>query len=73
MPTHHASRITINVSGSVRFAYLTVIHRVELVRALKMTSRLKRKLGELGIDTSSRKANENFCLVRSNTLFRFSL
>lgn len=28
-----------------------------------MTSRLKRKLGELGIDTSSRKANENFCLI----------
>lgn len=30
----------------------------------EMTSRLKRKLGELGVDTSSRKANENFCLVR---------
>src|SRR6266571_2794814 len=28
-----------------------------------MTSRLKRKLGEIGVDTSSRKANENFCLV----------
>jgi hypothetical protein len=29
------------------------------------TARLKRKLGDLGIDTSSRKANENFCLVRN--------
>ncbi len=29
-----------------------------------MTSRLKRKLNDLGIDTSSSKANENFCLVR---------
>jgi len=28
-----------------------------------MTSRLKRKLGDLGVDTTSRKANENFCLV----------
>ncbi|CAA7269265.1 unnamed protein product [Cyclocybe aegerita] len=28
-----------------------------------MTSRLKRKLGDLGVDTSSRKANENFCLI----------
>lgn len=28
-----------------------------------MTSRLKRKLGELGIDTTSRQANENFCLI----------
>ncbi|KAF8806855.1 DUF1604-domain-containing protein [Phlegmacium glaucopus] len=28
-----------------------------------MTTRLKRKLGELGVDTSSRKANENFCLI----------
>jgi G patch domain-containing protein 1 len=27
-------------------------------------NRLKRKLGELGVDTSSRRANENFCLVR---------
>ncbi|KAG0694131.1 hypothetical protein DFH29DRAFT_961354 [Suillus ampliporus] len=27
------------------------------------TTRLKRKLGDLGIDTSSRKANENFCLI----------
>ncbi|KAG2141951.1 hypothetical protein DEU56DRAFT_795742 [Suillus clintonianus] len=27
------------------------------------TARLKRKLGDLGIDTSSRKANENFCLI----------
>jgi hypothetical protein len=30
------------------------------------TARLKRKLGDLGIDTSSRKANENFCLVREH-------
>lgn len=29
-----------------------------------MTSRLKRKLNDLGVDTSSSKANENFCLVR---------
>ncbi|PFH50306.1 hypothetical protein AMATHDRAFT_75708 [Amanita thiersii Skay4041] len=28
-----------------------------------MTSRLKRKLGELGVDTSSNRANENFCLI----------
>ena len=28
-----------------------------------MTSRLKRKLGDLGIDPSSSKANESFCLV----------
>ncbi|EIW75240.1 hypothetical protein CONPUDRAFT_147355 [Coniophora puteana RWD-64-598 SS2] len=27
------------------------------------TSKLKRKLGDAGIDTSSRKANENFCLI----------
>ncbi len=27
------------------------------------TGRLKRKLGDLGVDTSSRKANESFCLV----------
>ncbi|KAG2357773.1 hypothetical protein BDR07DRAFT_1473341 [Suillus spraguei] len=27
------------------------------------TARLKRKLGDLGINTSSRKANENFCLI----------
>ncbi|KIJ65418.1 hypothetical protein HYDPIDRAFT_27428 [Hydnomerulius pinastri MD-312] len=27
------------------------------------TARLKRKLGDLGVDTSSRKANENFCLI----------
>ena len=26
-------------------------------------NRLKRKLGELGVDVSSRKANESFCLV----------
>ncbi|KAF9466188.1 hypothetical protein BDZ94DRAFT_1252313 [Collybia nuda] len=26
-------------------------------------SRLKRKLGDLGVDTSSRKANESFCLI----------
>lgn len=35
------------------------------------TARLKRKLGDLGVDTSSRKANENFCLVR-NKLFLLS-
>ena len=29
-----------------------------------MTSRLKRKLNDLGVDTASTKANENFCLVR---------
>ncbi|KAJ3532797.1 hypothetical protein NM688_g7372 [Phlebia brevispora] len=28
-----------------------------------MTSRLKRKLNDLGVDTSSHKANENFCLI----------
>ncbi|KAF8159383.1 hypothetical protein B0H34DRAFT_654370 [Crassisporium funariophilum] len=28
-----------------------------------MTSRLKRKLGDLGVDTSSRRATENFCLI----------
>ena len=28
-----------------------------------MTSRLKRKLNDLGVDTTSSKANENFCLV----------
>ncbi|KAF5375309.1 hypothetical protein D9757_009683 [Collybiopsis confluens] len=28
-----------------------------------MTSRLKRKLGDIGVDTHSAKANENFCLI----------
>ncbi|KAG5644860.1 hypothetical protein DXG03_007501 [Asterophora parasitica] len=28
-----------------------------------MSSRLKRKLGDLGVDTSSRRANESFCLI----------
>ncbi|KAI0792217.1 hypothetical protein C8Q75DRAFT_792313 [Abortiporus biennis] len=28
-----------------------------------MTTRLKRKLNDLGVDTSSSKANENFCLI----------
>ena len=28
-----------------------------------MTSRLKRKLGDIGVDSSSSKANESFCLV----------
>lgn len=28
-----------------------------------MTSRLKRKLNDLGVDVSSSKANESFCLV----------
>ncbi|KAJ3912518.1 hypothetical protein F5877DRAFT_53947 [Lentinula edodes] len=28
-----------------------------------MTSRLKRKLGDIGVDTSSARANENFCLI----------
>ncbi|KAI5122486.1 hypothetical protein M0805_001395 [Coniferiporia weirii] len=28
-----------------------------------MTSRLKRKLGNLGVDTASAKANESFCLI----------
>ncbi|KAF9525952.1 hypothetical protein CPB83DRAFT_877046 [Crepidotus variabilis] len=28
-----------------------------------MTSRLKRKLGDIGVDVSSKKANENFCLI----------
>ncbi|KAF9234104.1 hypothetical protein BU15DRAFT_53028 [Melanogaster broomeanus] len=27
------------------------------------TARLKRKLGDLGVNTSSKKANENFCLI----------
>ncbi len=29
-----------------------------------MTSRLKKKLNDLGVDTSSARVNENFCLVR---------
>ena len=29
-----------------------------------MTTRLKRKLNDLGVDTASSKANESFCLVR---------
>lgn len=33
-----------------------------------MTSRLKRKLNDLGVDTSSSKANESFCLVSYLTL-----
>ena len=33
-----------------------------------MTSRLKRKLNDLGVDTSSSKANESFCLVSHSTL-----
>ncbi|KDR80804.1 hypothetical protein GALMADRAFT_135911 [Galerina marginata CBS 339.88] len=28
-----------------------------------MTSKLKKRLGEIGVDTSSRRANENFCLI----------
>jgi len=32
-------------------------------RSAVMTSRLKRKLNDLGVDTSSSKANESFCLV----------
>lgn len=32
------------------------------------TARLKRKLGDLGVDVSSRKANENFCLVRRDNV-----
>ncbi|KAJ3717704.1 hypothetical protein C8R42DRAFT_697566 [Lentinula raphanica] len=28
-----------------------------------MTSRLKRKLGDIGVDSSSARANENFCLI----------
>ncbi|KAF6761784.1 DUF1604 domain-containing protein [Ephemerocybe angulata] len=28
-----------------------------------MTTRLKKKLGDLGVDLNSRKANENFCLI----------
>lgn len=34
------------------------------------TGRLKRKLGDLGVDTSSTKANESFCLVRPLSLMR---
>ncbi|KAF4592842.1 hypothetical protein EYR38_008546 [Pleurotus pulmonarius] len=30
---------------------------------LAMSNRLKRKLGDLGVDTSSRRANESFCLI----------
>ncbi|KAF8902382.1 hypothetical protein CPB84DRAFT_860751 [Gymnopilus junonius] len=37
-----------------------------------MTSRLKKKLGELGVDTASRKANENFCLVSFHVQFRMN-
>ena len=33
-----------------------------------MTSRLKRKLNDLGVDTSSSKANESFCLVSHSAL-----
>lgn len=32
------------------------------------TGRLKRKLGDLGVDTRSAKVNENFCLVYSMLL-----
>ncbi|KAJ3839385.1 hypothetical protein F5878DRAFT_535694 [Lentinula raphanica] len=32
-----------------------------------MTSRLKRKLGDIGVDPSSARANENFCLVSIGT------
>ena len=30
------------------------------------SAKLKRKLGDLGVDTSSKRANENFCLVISS-------
>jgi len=45
--------------------FVTVCHHgvTDRLSPSKMTSRLKRKLGELGVDTSSRRANENFCLV----------
>ena len=33
-----------------------------------MTTRLKRKLGDLGVDLNSRKATENFCLVSPRRL-----
>ena len=33
-----------------------------------MTSRLKRKLNDLGVDTSGHKASENFCLVRMTVI-----
>lgn len=36
-------------------------------RSAVMTSRLKRKLNDLGVDTSSSKANESFCLVSHST------
>ena len=42
---------------------------------MSSTNRLKRKLGELGVDTSSRRANENFCLVKTsvqNTYFHLT-
>ena len=41
--------------------------------AFIMTTRLKRKLGEIGVDTSSRKANENFCLVCELSLVSFNV
>ena len=34
-----------------------------------MSSRLKRKLGDIGIDPSSAKANESFCLVCIKAIF----
>ena len=37
-------------------------------RSVVMTSRLKRKLNDLGVDTYSSKANESFCLVSHSTL-----
>ena len=35
-----------------------------------MTSRLKRKLNDLGVDPTSSKANESFCLVIIYLIFR---
>ena len=38
-----------------------------------MSSRLKRKLGDIGIDPSSAKANESFCLVCIKAIFLVEL
>lgn len=38
-----------------------------------MTSRLKKKLGDLGVDLNSRKASENFCLVGPDPIALFPI
>lgn len=46
----------VNVAGSVNHALIM------------NSAKLKRKLGDLGVDTSSKRASENFCLVMSSFL-----